>query len=125
MDGGVIVVTEQTNKKLMLDESPDMPLQFKWRKFGGAIFTATQTMEHVKEGRKLGPTPAGMLPQEVWLNRLIAMEETLPRGKFLTDSAAATKTSSMTWPPIISVLSDRKSDRGIDESPGIPTISHS
>lgn len=54
MDGGVIVVTEQTNKKLMLDESPDMPLQFKWRKFGGAIFTATQTMEHVKEGRKLG-----------------------------------------------------------------------
>lgn len=125
MDGGVIVVTEQTNKKLMLDESPDMPLQFKWRKFGGAIFTATQTMEHVKEGRKLGPTPAGMLPQEVWLNRLIAMEETLPRGKFLTDSAAATKTSSMTWQPIISVLSDRKSDRGIDESPGIPTISHS
>ena len=81
MDGGVIVVTEQTNKKLMLDESPDMPLQFKWRKFGGAIFTATQTMEHVKEGRKLGPTPAGMLPQEVWLNRLIAMEETLPRGQ--------------------------------------------
>ncbi|ENR8780083.1 hypothetical protein ACEXD1_004930, partial [Salmonella enterica] len=41
-------MTEQTNKKLMLDESPDMPLQFKWRKFGGAIFTATQTMEHVK-----------------------------------------------------------------------------
>ncbi|HDP0386570.1 TPA: hypothetical protein P5S68_005091, partial [Salmonella enterica subsp. enterica serovar Concord] len=38
-------MTEQTNKKLMLDESPDMPLQFKWRKFGGAIFTATQTME--------------------------------------------------------------------------------
>ncbi|HFE6407050.1 TPA: hypothetical protein ACF9X7_005402, partial [Klebsiella pneumoniae] len=29
-------MTEQTNKKLMLDESPDMPLQFKWRKFGGA-----------------------------------------------------------------------------------------
>ncbi|MDF5415020.1 hypothetical protein P3686_23895, partial [Vibrio parahaemolyticus] len=55
-------MTEQTNKKLMLDESPDMPLQFKWRKFGGAIFTATQTMEHVKEGRKLGSTPAGMLP---------------------------------------------------------------
>nr|WP_245395399.1 hypothetical protein [Vibrio cholerae] len=82
MDGGVIVVTEQTNKKLMLDESPDMPLQFKWRKFGGAIFTATQTMDHFKEGRKLGPTPAGMLPQEVWLNRLIATEETLPRGKF-------------------------------------------
>ena len=23
-----------------------------------------------------------MLPQDVWLNRLIAMEETLPRGKF-------------------------------------------
>ncbi|EPD6796835.1 hypothetical protein ACSDTS_004963, partial [Salmonella enterica] len=23
-----------------------------------------------------------LLPQEVWLNRLIAMEETLPRGKF-------------------------------------------
>ncbi len=39
-------------------------------------------MEHIKEGRKLGPTPAGMLPQEEWLNRLIAMEETLPRGKF-------------------------------------------
>ncbi|MET3043204.1 hypothetical protein ABXW30_10875, partial [Acinetobacter baumannii] len=65
-------MTEQTNKKLMLDESPDMPLQFKWRKFGGAIFTATQTMEHVKEGRKLGPTPAGMLPQEVWLNGTVA-----------------------------------------------------
>ncbi|HFE7266788.1 TPA: hypothetical protein ACGAD9_005996, partial [Klebsiella pneumoniae] len=31
-------MTEQTNKKLMLDESPDMPLQFKWRKFGGAIW---------------------------------------------------------------------------------------
>ncbi len=76
-------------------------------------------MEHVKEGRKL-TTPAGMLPQEVWLNRLIAMEETPPRGKFLTDSAAATKTSSMTWPPIISVLSERKSDRGIDESPAYP-----
>jgi hypothetical protein len=70
VDGGVIVVTEQTNKKLMLDESPAIPLQFKWRKFGCAIFTATQTMEHIKEGRKLGPTP------------LIAMEETLPRGKF-------------------------------------------
>lgn len=26
----------------------------------------------------------------------------------------------MTWPPIISVLSDRKSDRGIDESPAYP-----
>ncbi|MCK0307246.1 hypothetical protein MVT38_26005, partial [Salmonella sp. 15E126] len=26
-------MTEQTNKKLMLDESPDMPLQFNWRKF--------------------------------------------------------------------------------------------
>ncbi|EKO3572698.1 hypothetical protein P0E94_002351 [Vibrio metschnikovii] len=75
-------MTEQTNKKLMLDESPAIPLQFKLRKFGCAIFTATQTMEHIKEGRKLGPTPAGMLPQEEWLNRLIAMEETLPRGKF-------------------------------------------
>jgi hypothetical protein len=54
MDGGVIVVTEQTNKKLMLDESPDMTLQFKWRKFGGAIFTATQAMEHIREGRRSG-----------------------------------------------------------------------
>ncbi|OAM03617.1 hypothetical protein AY603_25480, partial [Salmonella enterica subsp. enterica] len=78
MDGGEIVVTEQTNKKLMLDESPDMPLQFKWRKFGGAIFTATQTMGHVQVARKLGPTPAGKLPQEMWLNRSIAVEETPP-----------------------------------------------
>lgn len=118
-------MTEQTNKKLMLDESPDMTLQFKWRKFGGAIFTATQAMEHIREGRKIGPTPAGMLPQDVWLNRLIAMEETLPRGKFSTGSAAATRVSSMTWPPIISALSDRKAIEGGDESPSIPLISHS
>ncbi len=82
MDGGVIVVTEQTNKKLMLDESPDMPLQFKWRKFGGAILLPRKQWSTSRKDVSSGPTPAGMLPQEVWLNRLIAMEETLPRGSF-------------------------------------------
>ncbi len=48
----------------MLDESPDMPA-IQVEKVWWCDFTATQTMEHVKEGRKLGPTPAGMLPQSV------------------------------------------------------------
>ncbi|EAN1150950.1 hypothetical protein D7I72_25035 [Salmonella enterica] len=88
MDGGVIVVTEQTNKKLMLDESPDMPLQFKWRKFGGAIFTATQTMEHVKEGRKLGPRhcckvsdeAAFCLIQRPYISKTLLTRRISPRG---------------------------------------------
>ena len=57
------------------------PSQFKVRKFGGAILPPRKTMEP-RQGRTSQTDSSRMLPQEVWLNRLIAMEETLPRGKF-------------------------------------------
>lgn len=32
--------------------------------------------------RDLGPIPTNMKPQDLWLNQLVAAQETLPRGKF-------------------------------------------
>lgn len=32
--------------------------------------------------RDLGPIPTSMKPQDLWLNQLVAAQETLPRGKF-------------------------------------------
>lgn len=32
--------------------------------------------------RELGPLPTSMKPQDLWLNQLVAAQETLPRGKF-------------------------------------------
>lgn len=33
-------------------------------------------------GRDLGPISPNMKPQDAWLNRLVAAQENLPRGKF-------------------------------------------
>lgn len=74
-------MTEQTDKKIVLDESPGMPLQYAWRKVG-VIYPSEQAQERIMVGRKFGAFPVGMQPQEAWLNDLIAMGDTLPRGKF-------------------------------------------